>query len=476
MLRQLLLSLLLVAFPALSAQNVTLNGTTYSIPNTGDQNWGTNVTNWIVAVSNHTLQKTGGAFTLTADVDLGASFGIKTAYFKSRSSNPGTTGLVRFAVGDTIAWRNNANDGNLVWGVDGSDRPTFNGNQFLTTLGTLTASRMVVTDGSANLATNSVTATEAGYVAGASSNLQTQINTKAAASDLTTHAALTAAHGATGAVVGTTNTQVLSNKTLTTPILSDPISNGLRHAVSSSLTSNTTLDGTYSTVRVSGAGSSWTLLLPAAASHTGRIYSIKRTDQTFANTVTVDGNSSETIDGATTFKLCSQNELLRIQSDGTNWIVLDHSYPKSWTSFTPALTATSVNPTIGSTGLVQSGFWRRVGDSVEVKFAIRAGSSGFAAGTGTYTFALPDSNWTIDTAKAATLGLPVYGHGIYFDDSASKVWITTVEYQSTTKVEMRYGEGAAAVSSFVTATAPASMAGSDYWSGNYTVPITNWEG
>lgn len=38
-------------------------------------------------------------------------------------------------------------------------------------------------------------------------------------SDVTTHAALTAAHGATGAVVGTTNTQTLSGKTLTSPTI-----------------------------------------------------------------------------------------------------------------------------------------------------------------------------------------------------------------------------------------------------------------
>ena len=45
------------------------------------------------------------------------------------------------------------------------------------------------------------------------------------ANDVTTHANATAVHGATGAVVGTTNTQTLTNKTLTTPTLNTPTLN-----------------------------------------------------------------------------------------------------------------------------------------------------------------------------------------------------------------------------------------------------------
>lgn len=108
--------------------NLTINGTSYTFPNTGDESWGDNGTNWATAVSNSLLQKTGGTFTLTADVDFGATFGLKSVYYKSRNANVAGAGIVRLGSAEAISWRNNANSANLPLTTDSSDRLTFNGN------------------------------------------------------------------------------------------------------------------------------------------------------------------------------------------------------------------------------------------------------------------------------------------------------------------------------------------------------------
>ena len=79
-----------------------------------------------------------------------------------------------------------------------------------------TATELNILDG-ATLST-----TQLNYVDGVTSAIQTQLDDKASSSDLTTHTGATEAHGATGAVVGTTNTQTLTNKTLTSPTLTTP--------------------------------------------------------------------------------------------------------------------------------------------------------------------------------------------------------------------------------------------------------------
>jgi hypothetical protein len=64
-----------------------------------------------------------------------------------------------------------------------------------------------------------------------------------------------------------------------------------------------------------------TINLPAAASNTNAIIDVKKTDVS-ANTVTVDGNWGETIDGVTTKVLTTQYESLTIICDGSNWFII----------------------------------------------------------------------------------------------------------------------------------------------------------
>lgn len=109
------------------SQSVVFNNTSYLIPNTGDVNWGDNVTSYLVAIAAGAFQLSGGSFFLTAEANFGPSFGLASLYYKSRTANLASAGVLRLAKTDTIDWRNNANSANLVLGIDGSDNLTFNG-------------------------------------------------------------------------------------------------------------------------------------------------------------------------------------------------------------------------------------------------------------------------------------------------------------------------------------------------------------
>lgn len=63
----------------------------------------------------------------------------------------------------------------------------------------------------------------------------------------------------------------------------------------------------------------FTVTLPASSGRTGRILIIKNSG---AGTITVDGNASETIDGAATYSLATQYATIQIVSDGTNWKII----------------------------------------------------------------------------------------------------------------------------------------------------------
>ncbi len=110
------------------SQSQTFNNTVYSIPVQGDLRWGPALTRYLAALGTYAISPAGGTYTLTADLILGASFGVLAAYFRSAASNIASTGFLRLAHADGIDWRNNANSGDLALTVNSSDQLLFNGS------------------------------------------------------------------------------------------------------------------------------------------------------------------------------------------------------------------------------------------------------------------------------------------------------------------------------------------------------------
>lgn len=75
---------------------------------------------------------------------------------------------------------------------------------------------------SANSAQTDATQALSDAAAASAAAAAANTNANGVQTNLTTHENATAAHGATGAVVGTTNTQTLTNKTMTSPVLNSP--------------------------------------------------------------------------------------------------------------------------------------------------------------------------------------------------------------------------------------------------------------
>lgn len=145
------------------------------------------------------------------------------------------------------------------------------------------------------------------------------------------------------------------------------------------------------------SSSALTITLYTAVGNVGKTLTIKKTDASLANIITLTPNASEKIDGASSYTLNTLNEILTIVSDGSNWQIVDHvcNTPAS-TSILGAVIYDNVGTPTNSFATLQ-----RVSDSVIVRGSFKAGTPVNAA---PFAIDLP-SGIVIDTSKLSTIAV-----------------------------------------------------------------------
>lgn len=132
-----------------------------------------------------------------------------------------------------------------------------------------------------------------------------------------------------------------------------------------------TNDG-YKTIVTSPTASLTGITLPTAASNAGRSIKIINTDGTFKSTIfgAAAGETVGGISGTTGFDLVEKNDFVEVECDGSVWHVTNYRETSLFTAFTVDLS----NFTDGSS----TGFYRRNGEMLEVRFRVNSGATGAA--------------------------------------------------------------------------------------------------
>jgi hypothetical protein len=139
-------------------------GQTFQLPLNREpktSNWGTEVSNFLIRVADYAMTKEGGTFSLTNELNLGSTNGIKLPYIKSSSANIADSGFLRLSNTDVLSFRNAGNTGNLSLSVSPGDRLQFQADNVILSADATaanTSSKIVQRDASGNFAANIITA------------------------------------------------------------------------------------------------------------------------------------------------------------------------------------------------------------------------------------------------------------------------------------------------------------------------------
>ena len=130
-----------------------------------------------------------------------------------------------------------------------------------------------------------------------------------------------------------------------------------------------------------------------------------------------------------------------------------------WLSYTPVLTATTTDPTLG-TGSSSVGGYSRIQNLIVYRFSIAFGSSGVNAGSGSYEVSLP-----VNAVVVGNFYTWSAGQTSFYDQSANKPYFGPAWIQASTKLRITYQTGWNDQMSTVGGATPVVPAANDVLSG-----------
>lgn len=210
-----------------------------------------------------------------------------------------------------------------------------------------------------------------------------------------------------------------------------------------SVTSTDTATTNDYTLLFSGASFSETIY--TAVGNTGRILVLKHNDTSLTKVYTLLTTGGQTIGGIASgsFILSTNGESLTIQSDGANWIILEHFTETNWIS-AGVIPITAATPPTKGTTTADDLSWKRSGRFVELMYTYSQAAGG-TGGTGDYIPSIP-ANMTVDTAyitaNTATLDAAIALSKSYIDhvrgmaDGSNTGGMSQVFLYSTTQWRM----------------------------------------
>jgi hypothetical protein len=253
----------------------------------------------------------------------------------------------------------------------------------------------------------------------------------------------------------TNTTNIVTQNTLVNQTTSTTTTTTGNLTVSSVQTGPYTVQSTDQVVLVNGTTGAFTVTLPTAVGVTGKVYTIKRVDQTLANQIKIATPVNVFMDGASTRTLATQYEQFTFVSDGTNWQVQSHTYPQLFTAYTP--TANGLG-TLSNVNFL----WQRVGSAIRLVGTFTIGTVAASQAQLTFPTGLFTNSLLVGTICAGTV--VATGNGALFNVIAPPT-VNFIAFSSTTSTTWTSAGNGSGL-----------FGNSQTLSMDVVIPIQGWEG